>query len=393
MKPLLLISSLFLFPYWSISQLSRGFKASEARDMIAICNSYTYLELNQRDEEIIPSGYKRIYTSPVVGMDNMFQVYTKGNLGVINFRGSTDKKSSWLENIYSAMIPIEGEIVVQGKSFNYKFGTDTASNVHSGYALSMSYLHKDIVTQIKSLNNSGITDIIITGHSQGGALAILTRAYLEYIAKDEISTKNNFKVYTFAQPMSGNIEFVREYNKTFCKSEMSYSLINPADAVPTMPLSFNDTTYLRDNLTSLFSKDQKIDKSKMFRDGLALLFHDQLQGTVAKFGESVAKQIEKELGSIKLPEPTGDINFAQVGNLINLPPPEYPLEMKDSSLLNDQEFMSTHQRDINGVFENKGVYKKTSMSLNHKPYNYYTSVLRKYFPNDYDKVEPKSFGL
>ena len=393
MKSLLLISSIFLFPYLSNSQLTSGFDSFEARDMIALCNSYTYLDLYDDDSAIIPSGYKRIYTSPVVGMDNMFQVYTKGKLGVINFRGSTDKKSSWLENIYSAMIPIEGQITVQGEAFDYKFGTDTAANVHSGYALSMAYLHEDILDQIKNLNKSGITNIIITGHSQGGALAILTRAYLEYSAKHKISLKNTFKVYTFAQPMSGNIEFVREYNKKFCKTGMSYSLINPDDAVPTMPLSYNDSTYWRDNIAALMSKDEKIDKSKMIRDGLTLLFQEKLQGTVAKFGESVSKQIEKELGNIDLPEPTGDINYAQVGNLIELSPPEYPLEMKDSSLLQDAEFMATHPRDRNGIFENKAVYKKTSMSMNHKPYNYYTAVLRKYFPRVYDTLEPKSFGL
>ena len=393
MKFLLFISSIFLCAIFSFSQLNSGFNPEEAKEMIALCNSYTYLDLYQDDSAIIPNGYKCIYSSPVVGLDNMFQVYTKEKLGVINFRGSTDKKSSWLENIHSALIPVEGTITIQDTKFNYKFASDTAAYIHSGYALSMAYLHEGILEQIKNLNKQGITNIILTGHSQGGALAILTRAYLEFTAKNKLLAKNTFKVYTFAQPMAGNKEFAKEYNNSFCTPGMSYSLINPDDAVPNMPLSYNDTSFVRDNLLSLFSKDQTVDKTQLLREGLMLLFEDKLKGTASKFGESVSKQIEKELGHIEMPKPSGEINFAQVGNIIFLSPPEYPLEMKDSTLLHDAEFMSAHPRDKNGTFLNKNVYQKTSMSLNHKPYNYYTATLRKYFPNEYNALEVKSFGL
>lgn len=386
---------LLLFPFVGNSQssLKSGFDAGEARDMIQLCNSFTYLDLHGDDKAIVPAGYTRTYTSPVVGMDNMFQVYTKGTIGVLNFRGSTDKKESWLENFYSAMIPVQGTIQVQDKEFEYAFGTDPAANVHSGFALSMAYLHEDIIAQIEQLNAKGIYNIYITGHSQGGALAIMTRAYLEFKVKSSISSKNNFKVYTFAQPMSGNSAFVREYNSTFCESGKSYSLINPEDLVPTMPSSYNDSTFVRDNLTAMLSKDQEVDKSKFLRDGLMILFDEKLGGIVEKFGASVSKQIQKELGHVRMPEPTGQINYAQVGNLIQLSPPEYPLELKDSSILTNKEFLKEHPRDENGIFLNKAVYKKTSMGNQHKPYNYYTAVLRKYFPKEYAKVEPKSFGL
>jgi hypothetical protein len=185
----------------SFAQLKRGFDPQEVKEMIALCNSYSYLELYNDDRAIIPKGYTKIYSSPVIGMDNKFQVYTKGNIGVVNFRGSTAEK----------------------------------------------------------------------------------------------------------------------------------------------------------------------------------------------FGQSVNKQIERELGNIELPQPKNEINYSQICNIIMLPPPDYPLELKDSSLLNDSVFLAAHPRDHNGVFQDKSVYKKTPMSLNHKPYNYYTSVLKLYFPKDYEKVEPKLF--
>lgn len=375
------------------AQISSGFNPNEAKELISLCNSYTYLDLEGDDSKIIPKGYKRIYESPVYGMDNKFQIYTKGKTGVINFRGSTDKKSSWLENFYSAMIPVEGEIKISFETFEYKFGKDTSSGVHSGYVLGLAYMHEDLLLQVKNLNKQGIYSIYITGHSQGGSLAILTRAYFHHLSFTKLSKKNKFKVYSFAQPMVGNKEFIAEYNRLFCETEMSYTLINPADFVPRMPLSYNDTTLVRDGILSLLSKDKELDKSQFIKDGLISMFQTKLTGTVNKFGKSVENQIQRELGEIRLPEPKKDINYAQVGNLIELPAPIYPLQLKDPDLLNDPEFMSNHSRDGNGVFEDKSVYKKTSMSLNHKPYNYYTAVLKVYFPREYKTVEPKVFPL
>ncbi|MDX2359978.1 MAG: lipase family protein [Crocinitomicaceae bacterium] len=391
MKLFLILSTILLVAHTSQAQLSSGMKAEEARDMIQLCNSYTYLELYGDDSDIIPNGYKRIYTSPTLGMDNKFQVYVKGgNIGVINFRGSTAKKISWMENMYSALIPIQGEISIQERTYQYKYGTDPTASVHSGFALSLAYMHDEIIDQIVQLNSQGVYNIMITGHSQGGALAIMLAASLKH--SDEISAKNKFKVYTFAQPMSGNYEFAREYNRDFCARGMSYSFINPADFVPTLPMSYNDSTFLRDNLISMVTDREGMNKQELIMEGLKALLGDKLKPTASKFGASVENQIREEMGDITLPKPSGEINFSQVGNITELLPPEYPLELKDPSVMDDREFLKTHPRK-NGVFEDKSVYKKVTMAQHHKPYNYYTGILRKYFPNQYRRVDPKSFGL
>src|SRR3989338_7088906 len=161
--------------------------------------------------------------------------------------------------------------------------------------------------------------------------------------------------------MSGNAAFVRQYNREFCETGKSYSLINQEDLVPTMPMSYNDSTFVRDNLVALLSKDQEVDKGKMLRDGLMLLFEEKLGGTVEKFGTAVSKQIRKELGHVRMPEPAHGINYAQVGNIIQLAAPEYPLELKDSSILPNTDFLKEHPRAQNGIFINKAVYKKPSM--------------------------------
>lgn len=377
----------------SQAQFKSGFNATEAKDMIQICNSFLYLELYGSDREILPKGYQKVYTSPVLGMDNRFQIYTKGKIGVIHFRGSTDKKQSWMENIHSTIIPAIGKIEIKGKDFNYKFAKDTIAGVHAGYSLGMAYLHEELLHQIKLLNHKGIFNIYLTGHSQGGSLAILTRAYLGYLPHHKLNKKNQFKVYVFAQPMVGNIEFVNEYNRLYSDKGMSYSLLNKEDIVPTMPVSFNDTTFWKSHLGKVLSKEEKLDKSVMFKEGMTILFQKKLQRINEKFGRSVEKQIEKELGEITMPNPKKEINYAQIGNVKWIPAPEYPLELKDSTILTNEEFLATHPRDENGVFLDKRVYKKTTIAQNHKSYNYYTAILKVYFPDEYERVEPKLFGL
>ncbi len=87
------ISLITIFSLQSFAQFQEGFNNEEARDMIAICNSFPFLDLYD-DVDIIPPGYTKKYTSGTFGMDNKYQIYTKGKVAVINLRGSNDKKAS-----------------------------------------------------------------------------------------------------------------------------------------------------------------------------------------------------------------------------------------------------------------------------------------------------------
>jgi hypothetical protein len=71
----------------SYSQLQEGFIKEEARDMISICNSFSFIELFNSDANILPKGYEKIYTSGDFGMENKYQIYKKGETAIISFRG------------------------------------------------------------------------------------------------------------------------------------------------------------------------------------------------------------------------------------------------------------------------------------------------------------------
>ena len=137
----LLIFYLLVFIHLSsFAQIKEGFVKDEACDMMALCCSYTFIDIYNSDREIIPSEYIKKYSSGVFGMDNKYQIYLKGKIAIINLRGSTDKKISWLENFSSAMIPAKGTIKISGESFDYCFSKNPKAAVHGGYTKVKLYL-------------------------------------------------------------------------------------------------------------------------------------------------------------------------------------------------------------------------------------------------------------
>lgn len=52
----------FLVAFQCSAKLEPGFDKAEAKDMIAICNSFTFLDLYNDDARILPSGYEKRYT-------------------------------------------------------------------------------------------------------------------------------------------------------------------------------------------------------------------------------------------------------------------------------------------------------------------------------------------
>jgi len=354
--------------------------------MIMICNSFTYLDIYNDDEDILPEGYEKRYTSGTFGMDNKYQIYVKGNVAVINFRGSTDKQLSWIENFHASMIPANGFMRVEGRRFEYCFAKDTAAAVHSGYALGIAFLEQELMFQINQLNHNGIYNIILTGHSQGGALANMFRAYLENLPSNSISKKNIFKTYAFAAPMTGNKNFAREYNKRFGENGTSFNIVNSADIVPTFPVSYNDTNYLRDNVNSLiYGRDFSI--KKMLIEGGTRLFDGRLSQLMGYVGKSANKKIGKSVSEFEIPPAVKDINYFPLESRIELNEFEYPKILKDSSILENDSLMEIYTRDAEGNFLNQKLYKSGSWTFQHKPHNYYVAILKSYFPEEYESLE------
>ena len=388
MKVILFLIGVFIAEFL-YAQPDPGFNKKEARDMIALCNSFTFLDLYNTDTMIVPAEYKKIYTSGVFGMDNKYQLYTKGNTAVICFRGSTDKQISWVENIYSSMIPANGVMTISGEKFEYSFAKDSNAAVHAGYALGIAFLHNEILYQVNTLNRQGIFKIIITGHSQGGALANMLRAYLENTEHGEIDVRNKFTTYAFAAPMSGNKFFTREYNERYAKNGSSFNIINHADPIPDFPLSYNDTAKLADNLKTLLYNKDSFNLGRIALDKGTFYLKNNINQLLSLVGTSAAKKISKEIGDVAMPRYTKDINYFRVANVIEISGSDYPKILKDSSILQNDSLMAIYSKDIEGNFTDEKLYAKEPWAYQHKPYNYYVSFLKIYYPEEYKLLKKK----
>lgn len=373
------------------AQFSDGFDKERARDLVRICNSFTSIDLFNSDEEILPEGYEKLYTSSAYGMDNKFQVYKSGDIGVIHFRGSTAERISWLENINSGMIPAEGTMKMNGTPFDYCFAKDEAAAVHSGYALGIGFLREDILFQLKELNRKGVHDVIITGYSQGGALANLAMAWLHQLPAEKLSPKNSFKTYAFAAPMVGNKAFAREYDHSYCVDGMSYNIINPKDPIPRFPLSYHESKegFVMKNLKKAMSEEKDLYMQELVTEGAALLLEDEMKKLVDRMGQKTDQQIEREVGPFELPPRVDDIDYEPICNRKRLRPVKYPKVMKDSSILSNDSLMAVKERGPNGHLKDESLYEDEPWGYQHKPYNYYYAFLKTYFPRRYRKVAPR----
>jgi triacylglycerol lipase len=101
-------------------------------------------------------------------------------------------------------------------------------NVHTGFYSAL----LDCLTSVvpKFIESSGSNTIWLTGHSRGGAVALLAAAYIQ--AKYHLSVN----VMTYGQPMVGTFKFCETYNQYLRESTIRF--IAQRDVVPSLPAVF-----------------------------------------------------------------------------------------------------------------------------------------------------------
>ena len=370
------------------AQKTKDFNTEECRDMLALCNSYTFRDLYGTDTAILPKDYKLIYQSPSLGMDNMYQLYIRDRTAVINFRGSTAEMRSWWANLHAAMIPAEGKITGDFGELNYRYAVSEGAAVHSGYGLALVFITQDLRRQLDTLKQLGATEIIITGHSQGGALANLLFAIFHNQLNCELCDDFTYRVYAFAAPMVGNSVFCKEYRERYCETNLSYNIINIDDPVPRLPIKFNDTIP-----TSKRSR-KTIKRSISFRNFLERYIDYQWKGYITRemliMTEVASSQANKYLEQqVVFPSFINTADFDYLGNIIQLDPFDYPKILKDSSNLENNFYSRWLKNDRETRLKTRFFYKRGSWGYQHKPYNYYIEFLRTYHREEYKEWEPK----
>jgi Lipase (class 3) len=189
-----------------------------------------------------PPGWNKIFDSPDIGpFTEKWQLWqnASGSYAIV-LRGTVLDAGSILEDLISFLVPAIGRVTVGPIQIDYSFAASSEASVHFGFALGTLLLLKDpkdgILVQLASRVPAG-SQIYITGHSQGAAMATLLRSYLAY-AFDAPTNKNySYKTYVYAQPKPGNDHYAEDFENTFCNSGLAFRVTNSLDWVPQVPFT------------------------------------------------------------------------------------------------------------------------------------------------------------
>ena len=156
------------------------------------------------------------------------QAFIAGNddMLVLAFRGTEGNLNDWMTDLDVALVGGPGGMV------------------HEGFLVGLGMVWRDVWRWIDK--NRGKRALWITGHSLGGALAMLATARLR-LEKDQPVNG----LYTFGQPRSGDREFARNFDADFGRFTFRY--VNNNDIVPRVP--FRSMWYSHAGTFRYFNED------------------------------------------------------------------------------------------------------------------------------------------
>ncbi len=328
----------------SVAQpLKAGFDAKEYRELMYISTRTASLDTTYIKNIAEPKAYERIYRSEAIGLDNLWDLWINHrDKAVISIRGTTEEIESWLANFYAAMIPAKGELVIgEDKVFKYELASHPQAAVHVGWVLSLGFLADDIISQILDQYETGIKDILIIGHSQGGAIAYLLSSHLNSLQKNELLPADiRFKTYCSAAPKPGNLFYAYEF-EAMTQEGWAYNVVNSADWVPEVPISIQTLDDF--NLVNPFRNIKQDSKARKFPENIVMKrVVNRLDKPTKKarnnyqkyLGNMASRFITKNVAGYEPPIYFNSNNYVRTGTSIVLQPDtayfmEFPQETDD----------------------------------------------------------------
>nr|NQU93579.1 lipase family protein [Bacteroidota bacterium] len=274
-----------------------------------------------------PEHCRMIYRSPVIGLDNRYDLWIdENNIVIVSIRGTTGKPVSWLENFYAAMVPALGTLqIAKDFNFNYHFSDNPAAAVHTGWLIGTAFIARDFLGKIDSLYATGHHDFIIAGHSQGGSIAYMLTSHLNQLQNDgKINKDVRFKTYCSAAPKPGNLFYAYSFEH-ITQGGWAFHVINTADWVPEVPISIQ--TFEDFSKVNPFTDAKNIiGKLKFPKDVVLRYVYNRLNNMTKKAGKKyekylgmkVYKSVLKVLPDFEEPEYANTNNYVRTGSPIVL---------------------------------------------------------------------------
>jgi hypothetical protein len=180
--------------------------------------------------------------------DTTTQFYTLTRDGIlfIFFEGSVDF-IDWIN-----------DFIFFRKRIPYK-GTNKKIRVHSGF-LSSYLLVRDKIQELAK----DVTDIVISGHSLGGAVAHLAGLDIQYNFPEK-----NLNIVTFAAPRLGTKKFAESFNRRV--GDVTEAFENYGDVVPHLPFKL---MFFADTVQKTYIGNPKHRRRIKFKNHLASRYLD-----------------------------------------------------------------------------------------------------------------------
>lgn len=303
-----------------------GFSQEEYLEMLRITQCQTDTPW-KHTEVPLPLLHRMVYRSPVMGLENRWDLWTNGSRdAVISIRGTTAELVSWLENGYAAMVPAQGTLKLANDfNFNYHLANNPRATVHVGWLTGTAYLSRDILPKMDSCIQAGIRNFYLLGHSQGAAINFLLTAHLRQLQKTgRIPADIKFKSYCSAAPKPGNLYFAYDYEHS-TQGGWSYTVVNTADWVPEVPFSLQTKDDFND--INPFTNAKKAIRKMKFPINLVLGgMYSQMTRPSAKalkryqknLGKRAYKLVTRSLPEYQQPVYANNNNYVRTGDCILL---------------------------------------------------------------------------
>lgn len=276
-------------------RLQPGFDKQEYIELLKV-SARTTAVAEYYDTFPAPERFQMIYQSPEIGLENLWDLWLDEGrrTAVISVRGTTQNSVSWLANFYAAMVPARGALhLAAGSTFPYDLSDHPQAAVHIGWLVSMAFIAQDMGPRLDSLLGQDVRDVLIVGHSQGGAIVYLLAAFLHrQIQLGVLPADLRLKTYASAGPKPGNLYFAYTYEH-MTKGGWAFNVVNSADWVPEVPISIQT---LEDfNRTNPFAHIRKTIRQQGFPKSIALR---HLYNKLDKPTRQARKNYQKYLGKI-----------------------------------------------------------------------------------------------
>jgi len=328
-KLLVLIISIVPFAFSFSQPLQPGFNGKEYTDVLSL--NFQRFDSAGYDPKIkLPANYTNIYRSPDLGLRNRWNMWYRndGEVAVISLRGTIAELPSWIENYYAAMVPATGQLQINDSTvFQYQLAADEKAHVHVGWLTGLAHLAPSITAQIKIAYQKGIHQFIIMGHSQGGALATLTRSYLFYLSqKGELPNDIIYKTYCSAAPKVGNLYYAYDFD-FITRNGWGFTVLNAADWVPETLFSVQTTADFNP-LNPFVHINAQLNKQPLLARWFIKYKYNRMKNGVRhaqrrferNLGGMVFKFVKKTLPQMREPVYVHDNNYQRAGTPIVLQP-------------------------------------------------------------------------